>query len=147
MNLANCLIGWLWAPAQACWPTHIRVIRSFEKLTAGGITLLDTDVIRVLEAVLPERFGGAPADYQLVERLDTEDARLQVQSLVDPSVGPVDIEQVAEVSLAAIGGGSSGERLMELQWRIGGVIRVVREVPHKTASGKILHLHLRRESN
>jgi hypothetical protein len=129
------------------WPTHIRMIRSFEKLTAGGITLLDTDVIRVLEEVLPEQFGGAPTNYQLVERLDTEDARPQVQLLVDPSVGPVDTEQVAEVFLTAIGGGSSGERLMELQWRGGGVLRVVREVPHKTASGKILHLHLQRESN
>ena len=42
-------------------------IRSHEKLTAGGMTLLDTDVIRLLDEVLPARFGGAPTDYQLVE--------------------------------------------------------------------------------
>src|SRR5262249_47784638 len=49
------------------WRTHAHTIRSFEKLTAGGMTFLDVDVIRVLEEVLPARFGGGPADYQLVE--------------------------------------------------------------------------------
>ena len=33
----------------------------------GGNDVLDADVIRVLEEVLPGRFGGAPTDYQLVE--------------------------------------------------------------------------------
>jgi hypothetical protein len=49
------------------WTTHLHDIRSQEKLTAAGMTFLDTDVIRVLEEVLPARFGGAPTDYQLVE--------------------------------------------------------------------------------
>jgi hypothetical protein len=31
---------------------------------------------------------------------------------------------------------------MELQWRSAGVLRIVRESPRKTASGKILHLFL-----
>ncbi len=52
---------------QLGWTTHLHGIRSFEKLTAAGMTFLDTDVIRVLEEVLPGRFGGIPSDYQLVE--------------------------------------------------------------------------------
>src|SRR5207249_3704765 len=39
------------------WTTHLRNIRSFEKLTAGGMTFLDVDVIEVLENELPLRFG------------------------------------------------------------------------------------------
>lgn len=31
------------------------------------MTFLDTEVIRVLEEVLPARFGGSPTDCQLVE--------------------------------------------------------------------------------
>jgi hypothetical protein len=31
---------------------------------------------------------------------------------------------------------------MELQWRGGRVVTVVREVPRRTASGKLLHLFL-----
>jgi len=52
---------------QLGWATHLHTIRSYEKLTSGGMTFLDTDVIRVLEEVLPARFGGAPTDYQLLE--------------------------------------------------------------------------------
>ena len=49
------------------WTTHLHTIRSYEKLTAGGMTFLDTDLVRVLEEVLPTRFGGGPTDYQLEE--------------------------------------------------------------------------------
>jgi hypothetical protein len=42
------------------WTTHLHTIRSYDKLTAGGMTFLDTDVIQVLEEVLPARFGGGP---------------------------------------------------------------------------------------
>jgi hypothetical protein len=126
------------------WTLHIREVRSFEKLTAGGITFLDADVIRVLEEVLPARFGGNPTDFQLVERLDDGRARPEVLLLVHPALGPLDEPAVAEVFLDAIGGGSGGERLMELQWRGGGVLRIVREAPRRTASGKILHLAIDR---
>ena len=51
------------------WDLHLHTIRSFEKLTAGGMTFLGSDVIRVMEDVLPGRFGGGPADYQLVALL------------------------------------------------------------------------------
>jgi hypothetical protein len=44
------------------WPIHLSRIRSFEKLTAGGVTFADRDVLRLLEEVLPKRFGGGPAD-------------------------------------------------------------------------------------
>jgi hypothetical protein len=49
------------------WDTHLETIRSFEKLTAAGMNFLDVDVIRVLEEILPARFGGGPTDYQLQE--------------------------------------------------------------------------------
>lgn len=125
------------------WHTHIHRIRSFEKLTAGGIQFLDVDVIRVLEEVLPARFGGAPTDYQLVEDTAAEGAKPCVRLLVHPAVGSLDPGEVSDVFLAAIGGGDSGERLMELQWRGGGVLRVERRAPVRTGSGKILHLHAR----
>jgi hypothetical protein len=49
------------------WTTHLHAIRSQEKLTAWGMSLLDSDVVRVLEETLPARFGGGPTHYQLVE--------------------------------------------------------------------------------
>ena len=128
------------------WNLHIHEVRSFEKLTAGGINLLDSDVIRVIEQILPAHFGGSPIDYQLIERLDNDRAQPEISLLVSPDVGPLDKDLVADVFLHAIGGGSGGERLMEEQWRGSGVVRVVREAPRRTPSGKILHLFLEHPS-
>ena len=109
------------------------------------MTFLDTDVIRALEEVLPARFGGVPTDYQLVEE-DAEGGLAQVRLLMRPEVGPADPDAVAEAFLAAISVGAGVERIMGQVWRDGQVLRVEREAPLATASGKILHLHLRRDA-
>ena len=46
---------------------HMHTIRSWEKLTSEGMTLGGADLIRLVEEILPARFGGAPTDWQLVE--------------------------------------------------------------------------------
>jgi hypothetical protein len=122
------------------WTLHLHGIRSIEKLTAGGMTFLETDVIRVLEEVLPARFGGGPTDYQLVEEED-DDGKPGLRLLVHPALGPLADQTVAETFLSAIGAGRGAERIMGLAWRDARVIRVDREPPRTTASGKILHLH------
>ena len=122
------------------WTTHLHTVRSFEKLTAGGMTFLDTDVIRVLEEGLPARFGGGLKDYQLLEE-EGADGTLRVRLLVHPSVGPLDPEVVADAFLTMIGGGSGVGRIMGLQWRQAGLLRVERRPPLATASGKIHHVH------
>jgi hypothetical protein len=130
---------------QLGWVTHVSNIRSFDKLTAAGMTFLDHDLIRVLEEVLPTRFGGAPTDYQLVEE-ELADGQPRLRLLVHPAVGPLDEGAVANEFLAAIGGGSGLHRIMELQWRQADVLTVERQVPRTTALGKILHLHHERRS-
>jgi hypothetical protein len=125
------------------WATHVQDIRSYEKLTTQGMTFLDTDVIRVLEEVLPGRFGGAPTHYQLLEE-EIEDSRPILRLLVHPAVGPVDSEAVVATFLQAIAPGSGGERMMSLLWRDAALVRVERREPVATGSGKILHLHVRK---
>ena len=122
------------------WHLHVVDVRSYEKLTAGGMTFLDVDVIRVLEETLPARFGGRAADWQLCERADGARARPEVVLVVDPAVGPLDERAVADAFLEAIGGGSGGERLMEMQWRDARLLSVARETPRRTATGKALHV-------
>ena len=39
-----------------------------EKLNAGGMTFLDTDIVRLLERDLPARFGGGPTDFSSSSR-------------------------------------------------------------------------------
>jgi hypothetical protein len=118
------------------WTTHLRAIRSVQKLTAGGVTFLDSDAVRVLEETLPARFGGAPTDYQLLEQ-EQEDGRPALRLLVSPTVGAVDPDQVGEAFLSALGASSGADRVAALQWRQGGWLQVELRPPLATATGKI----------
>ena len=122
------------------WTAHLHALRSFEKLTAGGVVFLDAEVIRVLEEVLPSRFGGGPTDYQLVED-EAQDGQPRLRLLVHPSVGPLSPAEVADAFLAAVSAGSGAERVVGHVWRDGKFLRVERRPPLAMASGKILHLH------
>jgi hypothetical protein len=128
------------AMARVGWPRHLHTVRSYEKLTASGMNFLDSDVARVLEEVLPARFGGGATDYQLVEE-ETDDGRARLRLLVNPSLGPLDGAAVADAFLAAIGYGSGVQRIMGLQWREARLLSVEREVPRATVRGKILHVY------
>jgi hypothetical protein len=121
------------------WTTHFRAIRSYEKLTAGGMTFLDADLVRVLEEVLPARFGGGPTDYQLEED-EAEDGRPRLRLIVNPSVGALDETKAVATFLEAIAPGKGTERVMGLIWRDAGFVEVVRCPPKGTSTGKILHL-------
>ena len=109
---------------------------------AGGMTLLDTDVVRVLEETLPARFGGGPTDYQLVED-EGPAGTPRLRLLVHPAVGKLDSATVAATFLEALATGPGAARVMGLAWADAGFLQVERTEPRPTASGKILHLHTR----
>jgi hypothetical protein len=121
------------------WSLHFRQIRSFEKLTSGGMTFLDSDIVRVLEKDLPSRLGGTPLDYQLIEE-QTDKGYPQLLLVISPEVGRLDEAKVLEYFYESLGRGSGAERVMSLQWRSGGFITVKRQKPRTTSTGKILHL-------
>ena len=125
------------------WATHLHTIRSFEKLTSGGMTFFDADIVRVLEEELPARFGGAPTDYQLVEE-EGDAGQPVLRLLVHPRVGPIDSGAIAEAFLTAISSRSVTKRMMEFVWRDAGLFHVERRAPLSTNAGKILHLHVTR---
>jgi hypothetical protein len=126
------------------WTTHLEGIWSHEKLTAGGMTFLDVDVLRVLEEVLPARFGGGPTDYQLVEDEDV-DGRPRLRLLASPAVAACDDRALLDAFLGSLGRGGGAEAVMALMWRDAGFLRVERRAPYATPTGKILHLHVRRD--
>lgn len=115
---------------------HLDTILSYEKLTAAGMTLLDADIVRVLEETLPARFGGVPSQYQLVED-EAEDGQPRLTLVVHPGVRAVDDQEIIRVF-------RSGLRATEGLWDTPGFLQVERRPPITTASGKILHLHLGR---
>jgi hypothetical protein len=128
------------------WSRRIRGLRSQEKLTTGGMGFLDADVVRILEEILPRRFGGGPTDFQLVE-MEGDRGEPRIRLLVNPSLGALDPGAVADAFLGALGPGSGVERIMALQWRESGSLLVERRAPLRTAAAKIQHVHReRRES-
>ena len=104
------------------------------------MTFHDTEVVRILDEILPARFGGGPGDYQLVED-ERPDGRSRLCLFVHPDVGPVDSGAVTEVFLSSLGvsGGAGG--VMTLVWRAAGLLEVERSAPQTTPAGKVLHVH------
>jgi hypothetical protein len=123
------------------WHVHLHTIRSYEKLTSGGITFLGSDVIHVLEVILPERFGGGPTDYQLLEE-EGPDGKAAVKLLVSRSVGGVDFEQVRTVFLESLAANSVVNQVMIRLWKESDVLTVERRNPQQTRAGKVLHFHI-----
>jgi len=67
---------------------HLHTMRSHEKLTSEGMNFLGSDLLRLIEEILPARFGGGPTDFQLVEDEDASGLP-QVQLFVSRRLGPL----------------------------------------------------------
>ncbi|MEP7207324.1 MAG: hypothetical protein ABI920_10325 [Casimicrobiaceae bacterium] len=119
--------------------THLAGIRSWEKLNSAGVTFLGTELIVLVEDVLPKRFGGHAMDYQFVE--EEEEGIPKVTVVMHPRLGEVDEAAVVDAVLSALqacpGGG-----LMTDTWRNTGTLRVRRVEPHVTGAYKLLPLHV-----
>jgi hypothetical protein len=120
------------------WAQRRHTIRSYGKVTAGGMTFVDSDLIGVLEDTLPARFGGGPTDYQLMEEA-TPDGRSALRLVIAPSVGPVDPAAVEQAFLDGIGARSDAAKVMSMAWRRAGVVRIERGLPAVADTGKIAH--------
>lgn len=118
---------------------QISDVYSYGKLTGQGVTLLGGDLLSVLEKSLPSRFGGTPADYQLIE-LDGQSGCI-VELRVNPRVSVRSEQLVVEFFLNEVRrlwGGSLTAR----QWGQTGAVRVVFAEPVSSGGRKINALHL-----
>ena len=127
------------AYSAAGMTTQIRNIFSYGKLTGQGVTLVGSDVVRILETTLPLRFGGAPGDYQLVEREGERQTELVLR--VSPRTGMAATDDIRDFFLGELRrcyGGTLAARL----WKHSSGLAVTREEPYRTRSGKVLSLHV-----
>jgi hypothetical protein len=133
----GCLLG------ELGLNTHVHEVRSYEKLTSEGMTFIGSELIDLIDGVLPARFGGRPTDYQLVE--EEADGIAKVAVVIDPRVGPVDENAVVAAVLTALGSGPGYKAMMADAWRDGKTVGVVRREPYATGAGKVLPLHVARD--
>jgi len=120
---------------------HLRRIESFQKLTGEGMTLVGSEAIRILERVLPSRFGGSPLDYQLVEEED-ERGFTRLCVLVSPRVSVADEAAVIDCVAAALDSGSGMAKSSNAIWHQAGTLRLRRGEPVRSAVGKQLPLYI-----
>ncbi len=120
---------------------HVRQIRSFGKLTGEGVTLVGSEMIRILEDVLPARFGGGPQDFQLLEEED-ERGLTRLTILVDPAVPVARDQDVIDAMLEAIKDGSDAGGLASTFWQQADTFRVRRQAPIWTARGKLIPIRV-----
>lgn len=120
---------------------HITHIRSYEKLSSEGMTFVRTDILKILEEILPKRFGGTMMDYQLVEEEDKQGI-LRLYMMVDPAIGPVDASALRQAFLDELAKkGGYAPLGVDIWWRAK-TLEIKRQAPIATKAGKILPFHL-----
>jgi hypothetical protein len=127
------------------YATHLRQIRSYSKLVGEGVTLIGNEMLRILEEVLPARFGGTPLDYQMTEQEDAQ-SLTRLVLLISPRVEIRDDAEVIRVILDALGKSSSMAAGARTVWQQAQTLQIQRREPVATARGKVLPLHLQRNS-
>ena len=114
---------------------HLRDIFSFQKLTGEGVSLVGSDMVRILEETLPRLFGGSAIDYQLIEE-EGDRGFTQLTLIVSPRVRLSDESAVIETIMRELGDTSLGRDVRSI-WKRSGALRVKRAEPRVTQGGKV----------
>lgn len=122
---------------------HISQIRSFEKLTAEGVTFIGSNIIPLVEETLPATFGGSATDYQFIEEED-EEGTSKLFALISPDIGEIDEEKFKELTYTALSGSRESQRGSKSMWDQAGTLQIRRTNPIPTKRGKILPFYIRK---
>jgi hypothetical protein len=125
----GCLLG------RLGFDQHLRRIRSSAKLTGRGVTLVGSDIVRVIEEVMPSRFGGGPQDYQLVEE-ELPDGRTMLTLLINPAVVIRDESEPVNLLYEELAAGRPGASFSGAILKGSAAVRIRRERPVPNARGK-----------
>ena len=107
---------------------HVLKLRSYQKLTGEGVTLIGSDMVHILEEVLPAQFGGGPLDYQLVEEQQSN-SLTKLVLYVSPEVHVKDENTLATAFLEAMRESMASARLAQVEYRQGDTIAIRRQAP------------------
>lgn len=119
----------------AGYTTHLRRIRSVAKMTVEGVTLVEGDMLRILEEELPSRFGGTPHDFQVAE-VEDDTGRTRLHLRVHPRLDIEDESRVLATVFEVLGRGDASAELSRAVWEQSGVLSVRREPPQWNHQGK-----------
>jgi hypothetical protein len=121
---------------------HIHSVRSYEKVTAEGMSYPIYELTEILESRLPGEFGGGPCDYQLTEE-ESEDGQTRLTLRIHPRLGDLDETRVLSRLADELGRTDTRQWFMTETWRQRGTLRALREVPRSSPRGKTPCVQLR----
>ena len=104
------------------------------------MTFHGTNLVRVLEEILPAKAGGRPGDYQLVECEGPRHATM-LRLHISPRANVTDVDRVRELFLSHIRsewGGALATRV----WAHSGAVEAVVAEPYVTRTGKVHPIRL-----
>lgn len=125
--------------------THLREIRSYSKLTGEGVTLIGEEMLQILNEVLPERFGGSPLDYQLMEQED-EQGFTRLYIVISPRVELDNERALIDCVMKGLSHSSGMADAARVLWSDADSIQIKRMEPVWTERGKLLPLHIPRRN-
>ena len=106
------------------------------------------ELSRISDEILPRLFGGSMIDYQWVEDEEEESGSLtRLWLRIAPRLGAIDEGRVLQVVLDAIRKPDGAHRFYAQLWGDAQTIRVLREDPRTTPSGKTPSVMKGRESD
>ncbi len=123
--------------------THLTQVRSFRKLTGEGMTLVGNDMMRILEDVLPTRFGGSPLDYQLAE-VENEAGFTRFLLRIHPRVSVSSESDVLEAVMNELTKKGKGVFPVEM-WKQAKTLQIERREPVWSNRGKLQALNIDRQ--
>jgi len=125
---------------RAGYRRHVRGIGSLGKLCGEGVTLVGSDMIRILEESLPARFGGGPTDFQLVEE-EGDDGLIRLWLDVHPRLELDEPEDaIVRTVYRELERSDAAGGLARAVWRGAGTLRVRRRAPEWNRHGKFQSL-------
>jgi hypothetical protein len=124
---------------------HLHSIRSYSKLTGSGMTIMGSDLVRILEEVLPGKYGGTATDYQLLEEEDAQ-SQTHLSLVISPTVGEIGNDDVIRTVLDELRQSIHGGRLAAGFWSQVNTLQIKRMYP-LSSSGKIMTLHLMKKDS
>lgn len=125
--------------------TLVTDMNSFGKVSPLGMTFHAQELQNILELRIPERFGGGPGDYQLVE-CEGPDSQTQLVLHVSPRVNPSEPAAIGRYFLELMRPRYGGA-LATRAWVHAGGIKVVVAEPYKNLRGKVHAVRLLAASN
>lgn len=126
----SCLFGGLGMDV------HLSEVRSHDKLTGEGMTLLGSDLDDIVGELI-EGAGGSPNDYQFWETQD-ENGLYKLDIAVSPSLHALNEVDFREALLKKLRDKNQGATTTSHIWQQAHTVRVVRSYPEMTKGSKLL---------